>query len=250
MKKLLLAILFLISLFSQLSSAQYRDESYEDLTSTKSYFIIGYLKTNHDFPVRFGNENKGYGGFVLGSRYNVRTLEDIEIGKFAKARLNIGGGFDLGMTFGSDSLRLPDEIQGTTETISSYKTKTYNGVADLFKLNINLEYFLILPKKRSLELSLALTFFNIGGSLTYFDSPGSFMDKKMSYTLNFLPLYIEPSAKIRFRGATLGIGLLINPYSFVEYRGGPGGYYGFDEEGVKGGSANPTKYAVNLYLNF
>lgn len=249
-KHLLILVIALLSLSGEAFS-QYEDESYDDVTSDKNYFIIGYLNTIQSYPKRFEIENKSQKGIQIGSRYNHRTLEDIDMGKFAKARLNIGGGFTLGFTYGNDTMNLPYRSGNDTTTLySNFKLKTYTVVADLFTFNVNFEYFIILPGKRSVELSFAVSGINLGGTLTYFDAKGTSLDKKVAYTLNFLPLYIEPSAKIRFRGATLGIGFQLNPYSFLEYRGGTKGFYSSEEEGLKFNSASPKKYSVNVYLNF
>lgn len=92
-----LLINFFILIFNNCYS-QYEDESYDDITSEKTYFTIGYLNTHMDFPSRFNNKTESQNGFLVGSRFNRRTLEDIDIGKFAKARFNIGGEFSLGIT--------------------------------------------------------------------------------------------------------------------------------------------------------
>jgi len=246
---IIIPIVFLT--IGDISYSQYKDESYIDLTSQKTYFTLGYLKINQSFPERFNMESKSQSGLQIGTKYNIKTIEEIEVGNFTKARLNIGGSFMLGFTYGNDSLNIPDrlEVEGI-QNFSRNRVKSYTVLADLFTMNVNFEYFLMIPGKRSVELSLAVSGLNIGGTVTYFEAPGSWLNKNYMYSLNFLPLYIEPTAKIRFQGATLGIGLLLNPYNFFEYRGGLKGYYSSNEEGIKQDGASQQKYSLNIYLNF
>lgn len=233
---------------------QFKDEEYntKDMTSSKTFFTLGYLTTKEDLPPRFGNGIREQNGVMVGWKYNVATVEDFDIYGLAKTRLAIGGASNFGFTGGGGFLLLPKSkaLSWLPEEIENYPVKTYTGTFDLFSLNLNFQTFLIFPEKRSIEFCLAVTLFNLGGTITYFDAEGSMMDKKLTLTANIFPLYIEPSAKVRFKGVTLGIGMLINPMSFLEYRWGPDGYYNQEEGGIVSNSASPKKSAVFVYMNF
>ncbi|GMU89933.1 MAG: hypothetical protein AMXMBFR49_21390 [Chlorobiota bacterium] len=253
MAKLYFSFLFMV-MIPGMVFGQFKDEQYDtkDMTSSKTFFTLGYLTTHEDLPPRFGNGIREQKGVILGWKYNVATVEDFDIYGLAKTRLAIGGSTNFGFTGGSGFLHLPKarQIIQLPEVIENFAVKTYTGTFDLFSLNLNFQTFLIFPEKRSLELSLAVTLFNLGGSVTYFDAAGSLLDKKLTVTANLFPLYIEPSAKIRFKGVTLGLGLLINPMSFLEYRWGPDGYYNQEEGGIISNSASPKRSAIYVYMNF
>lgn len=249
---------YFFMLFSILTTSsmlgQFKDEEYDkkDMTSSKTFFTLGYLTTQEDLPPRYGNGIREQNGVMLGWKYNMATVEDFDIYGLAKTRLAIGGSTNFGFTGGGGFLYLPQFRQNLLmpEVIDRFAVKTYTGTFDLFSLNLNFQTFLIFPEKRSLEFSLAVTLFNLGGIVTYFDAKGSMMDEKMTFTANLFPLYIEPSAKVRFKGVTLGVGMLINPMSFLEYRWGPEGYYNQEEGGIITNSASPKKSAIFVYMNF
>ncbi len=216
----------------------------EDPLAPRTYLSIGYLQIVQTFPAGYIGQNKPQNGILLGLNYNLAT-----IAKSGYARMNIGASFNLGAAFSKSSLytSFPEANHNTNH---SYKFNTYTAIADLFSLNANFEYLFKFSKDNSLEAALAVTFLNIGGTVNYFEAPGTAIDKGYTYMANFLPLLIQPSAKMRLGTFAIGLGFYINPINFLEYRGNSKNYSGTQKAGFKRSSGELKKYAANLFLNF
>lgn len=269
MKKFLLLLLLLV--ISTVLSAQ----TNHDLTNIKSklkndiinkiatdedfdkaFFMFGVMTLKTKYPERFNiSSNPTQQGFTIGSRWNMVNVEEIPLSKIGRIELNLGGEFTLGFGMGEDNLDYIysyDTLNQMAPIYAKYKVKHYTIVTDLFSMNINGEYHLKAFGNRGVVAGLALTFFNLGGTFTYMESKDSAAkyNEKAFGMINFIPFYIQPYGKLSLKGATLGIGLLINPYSFVEYRFGPKGFYTDEENGIKLNSTRITKYAIQLFLRF
>lgn len=246
-----LTVIF-IAILVQAASAQFKSKDIEssDAVFPSSYFVIGHMSTQETVPVRMGNPQLEHSGLALGWKYNVKEIEEFDIYRDIKSRLSIGGTTMFGFTAGSGYMNLPE--YGTlfpNEVLKNMPVRTYTGLVDFFSMNINSQTYYQFPGKRAVEFNLGITLLNIGGSFTYFDAPGSIMAGSFTYTLNFLPIYIEPSVKFKLKNVTLGLGLFINPVNILEFRWGPAGYYSFEEEGVISSSSSPKKFALFAYLN-
>jgi len=207
------------------------------------YFDIGFLTVNTTYPSRFNIPSFSQKGVMTGGTYKLRTLESVELGQVAIFDLNIEGGTNIGYASAQDDfyyneLKSPDT--------NFYSIAHHTGVLDLFTMSVKAEYTLKLPMDKALIADISITFFNIGGTFTYMD--GGKYDKKMFGTFNFMPFYIRPSAKLVLKGATIGLGVFLNPYSLLEYRFGPEGFYSNKESGVQVNGTYITKYAVEAYL--
>ncbi|MGB9697126.1 MAG: hypothetical protein ACP5P3_02935 [Ignavibacteria bacterium] len=208
-----------------------------------SYFLLGYLTTSIKYPERFNLDRLLQHGMTIGSRYYLHNIDSISTGFFGGFVLNVGGEFTLGIAGSTDKLSYSD--LGVNYT---YSTKHYTVVADLFSLNVTAEYFTSLPGNRGLSGGISLTFFNLGGTFTYIDD-GPYKGKTFGI-INPLPMYIQPYARLHFKGGILGIGLFLNPYSFAEYRFGPEGFFESSEEGFHMNSTQIGKYAIQIFLRF
>jgi hypothetical protein len=215
-----------------------------DLKKLEPNFILGYLATTTKYPERFGLEqNPVQNGFLFGTKYKMHTLEEISTAGVGKFSINLIGNFRLGFAGNSERMSYVDNY-----TKYQYDVKHYTIVGDLFSLGANAEYKTGILAGRGMVFGISTTFFNIGGTVTYMS--GGRFDDELVGIINFLPLYVEPYAKIKFSGGTIGLGLLLNPYSFVEYRFGPSGFYDGFEEGIQVNSTKISKYAVELHLLF
>jgi hypothetical protein len=222
----------------------YDDDLGYDIKQLEPNFILGYLTTTTKYPDRFELEkNPVQSGFLFGTKYKMHKIEEISTAGVGKFSINLMGNFRLGFAGSSDRVSYVDNY-----TKYQYDVKHYTIVGDLFSMGVNAEYKTGILAGRGMEFGLSATFFNIGGTVTYMKG-GRFDDELMGI-INFLPLYIEPYAKIKFSGGTIGLGLLLNPYSFVEYRFGPSGFYDGFEEGIQVNSTKIGKYAVELHLLF
>ncbi|MCU0372101.1 MAG: hypothetical protein MUE56_02510 [Ignavibacteria bacterium] len=215
-----------------------------DLAKLEPNFILGFLTTTTKYPDRFGLEqNPLQSGFLFGTKYKMHTLEEISTAGVGKFSINLMGNFRLGFAGNSEKMSYVDNY-----TKYQYDVKHYTAVGDLFSMGVNAEYKTGILAGRGMVFGISATFFNIGGTVTYMS--GGRFDDEIVGIVNFLPLYIEPYAKIKFSGGTIGLGLLLNPYSFVEYRFGPAGFYDANEEGIQVNSTKISKYAVELHLLF
>lgn len=208
-----------------------------------SYFLLGYLTTSVKYPERFNLDRLLQHGMTIGSRYYLHNIDSISTGPFGGFVLNVGGEFTLGFAGSTDKLNYYD-----LGVNYNYTTKHYTVVADLFSLNATAEYFTPLPGNRGLTAGISLTFFNLGGTFTYIDD-GPYQGKTFGI-INPLPMYIQPYAKLHFKGGILGIGLFLNPYSLAEYRFGPDGFFESSEEGFHMNSTQIGKYAIQVFLRF
>lgn len=208
-----------------------------------SYFLLGYLTTSIKYPERFNLDRLLQHGMTIGSRYYLHNIDSISTGFLGGFVLNVGGEFTLGIAGSTDKISYSD-----LGTYYNYTTKHYTVVADLFSLNATAEYFTLLPGNRGLSAGISLTFFNLGGTFTYIDD-GPYKGKTFGI-INPLPLYIQPYARLHFKGGILGIGLFLNPYSLAEYRFGPDGFFESSEEGFHMNSTQIGKYAIQVFLRF
>ncbi len=219
-----------------------------------SYFEFSMLRTGITMPEKYKLVDPVYHtGFGIGSSSNVKIIDEIEVGPVGKLCLNLGRDLLIGFTSGEMVVNSTPIISDTSFKYPSdlktpHDVNHLTGILDLYSLNVNAEYHLPLLGERALIGQFAVTFFNIGGTISYMKG-GVFKDKFFG-VINLLPFYIQPSVKLKLKGATIGIGLFINPYSFLEYRFGPEHFYADDEKGVKSNSTQITKYAVQIFLRY
>lgn len=207
-------------------------------------FLLGYLTTTTKYPNRFNlDKNPVQSGFMFGTKYKIHNLEDISTAGVGNFTIGINGSFRLGFAGNSSILSYYD-----AGADYKYSVKHYTVLGDLFSLSANAEYKTGIIAGRGMEFGLSVTFFNIGGTVTYMEG-GRYEDDVIGI-VNFLPLYIEPYAKLKFKGGIIGIGLLLNPYSFVEYRFGPVDFFDGNEDGIQINSTKISKYAIELYFRF
>lgn len=219
-----------------------------------SYFEFSMLRTAITMPDKYISTEPLYlNGFGIGSSSNVKIIDEIEIGPVGKLSINLGRDLLLGFTSGKMTVNSMPVISDTSfkypaDLKSPHEVNHLTGILDLYSLNVNSEYHLPLIGERALIGQFAVTFFNIGGTISYMKG-GVFKDKFFG-VINLLPFYIQPSVKLKLKGATLGVGLLINPYSFLEYRFGPEHFFAEEEKGIKSNSAQITKYALQFFLRY
>lgn len=214
----------------------------DDPFGKRSYLTVGYLRVSPSSNSGLNTTIKPQNGILIGYNYNIATLAD-----FKNGRISLGGALNFGFAYSKNTTY----SQGyTPETTIQNRMTTYTGVADLFSLNANIECLVPISKNNSVELNLALTFLNVGGTITYFESPGTSYNKNYIYSANFLPFYIQPSVKMRLDNFAFGVGLLFNPFNFIEYNGTSKNYYDKSISGFKKNEAMFNKYAVNMFLNF
>ncbi len=235
-------IILAVILVSSSVYSQTDDIIPDDPFGKRSYLTVGYLRVSPGSKSGFNTTIKPQNGILIGYNYNIATLAD-----FKKGKISLGGALNFGFAYSKNTIYSQGYIP---ETTIQTRTTAYTGVADLFSLNANIEYLLPVSKNNSVELNLALTFLNIGGTVTYFESPGTSYDKNYIYSANFLPFYIQPSAKMRLGNVAFGMGLLFNPFNFIEYNGTSKNYYDKSISGFKKNDVMFSRYAINLFLNF
>ena len=201
------------------------------------------MTVNTSYPSRFNIQSFSQKGIITGGTYRLKNIESVELGKVSVFNLNLIGGTHIGYASNQDDYRYSD-IKNFDSTI--YSITHHTGVIDLLTASIQAEYILNLPFNKALIGDLSVTFLNIGGTFTYMD--GGRYDKKVFGSFNLMPFYIRPSAKLVLKGATIGFGALINPYSLLEYRFGPGDFYNDSESGIQINGNYYTKYAVEAYV--
>lgn len=240
-------IILAVILVSSSVYSQTEEIIIEDLLGKRSYLTIGYLRINPGTNSGLNTTIKPQNGILIGYNYNIATLVD-----FKNGRINLGGALNFGFAYSKNTTYDQGYSSDTTiqYTTIQNRTNTYTGIADLFSLNATIECLVPISKNNSVELNLALTFLNIGGTVTYFESPGTAYSKNYIYSVNFLPFYIQPSAKMRLGNFAFGMGLLFNPFNFIEYNGTSKNYYGKSIAGFKKNESMFNRYAINLFLNF
>lgn len=226
----------------------------DSASSRDGYFAIGIMTTTTKYPAKFGIEdNPNQGGLMITAPWHMSTIEEVKTSKFGRLCLNIGAEFTIGFAMGESNLKYKNTPNINPD--SSFNVKHYTVTADLFSMNANLEYVAYIPGKRTVTAGLAVTFLNIGGSLTYM-SGGAF-DKNVFGITNIIPLYIQPYGLLKLSGASFGIGVLLNPFSFLEVKYGPKRNIGnqevmfFDSQAsLNFSSTQIAKYAINIYMKF
>lgn len=231
----------------------YRGGDYYDLrsnpapqryTEPDATFKIGTLTTTTRYPDRFNiTTNPVQSGFQLGSRYNIHKIEDISMQGVANLGINLLGSFNLGFASSTDKLNYMDN-----GVEYDYTAEHYTVIADLFSLSANAEYKANVFQDRGIVLGMSVTFFNLGGAASYMS--GGRYDQELFGIVNILPLYLQPYAQLKFLGGTLGLGLLLNPYNFAEFRFGPEEFWGEGESGFHTNSTKISRYAIEAYFKF
>lgn len=216
----------------------------EKYTEPDASFMLGALKTTTKYPERFNiGTNPVQSGFQFGSRYNIHKIEDISMKGVANLGLNLIGSFNLGFASATDRM-----IYNDAGMDYDYTTNHYTFIGDLFSLSGNAEYKANVFEERGIVLGMSVTFFNLGGAATYMS--GGRYDEGLFGVVNILPLYLQPYAKLKFMGGTLGVGLQLNPYNFLEYRFGPDNFWGEGESGFHTNSSKISRYAIEAYFKF
>ncbi|KXK06278.1 MAG: hypothetical protein UZ04_CHB001000280 [Chlorobi bacterium OLB4] len=213
-------------------------------TDPEASFMIGTLKTTLKYPERFNLQNNfSQNGFQIGSRYNLHKIEDISIKGISNIGINLMGSFSFGYAGSTDRMNYSESGEKF-----EYTTTHHTFIADLFSLSANAEYKANIFKERGIVLGMTVTFFNLGTTASYMQ--GGRFDGELMGIVNILPLYLQPYAKIKFLGGTLGLGLLLNPYNFAEFRFGPEGFWGEGESGFQTNSTAISRYAIEAYFRF
>ncbi len=242
---LTLSVLFLSYNYAQPIFGQNKLQS-EQATTTfdqNSYFTIGMLSITLKYPDHLRLDNFNQKGFMIGNKKNSKNIDEINFSDHLVFSLNIGSENSFGFALNKNSLNYNIGGMNTIDTVEHF-----TGFVNLVSYNVNAELINNIPVlNRKIIGGVALTFFNIGGNCTYMT--GGRYDKRFIGALDFLPFYMQIYGKLALKNATVGVGLLYNPYSFAEYRFGPQGF--MDEySGFKLNSSMYNKFILQAYINF
>lgn len=235
---LLLSLSFIMNAYCQTDST-----GGNTLYDQNSYFTAGLLSMKLKYPPELKFSDVTQKGFMIGSKKNSKNIDEINFSDYLILSINIGSENSLGLSF-EDHI-----LQYNSEGIISYDSvKQYTGFINLVSYNLNSEIIHSIPVlNRKIIGGIGVTFFNIGCNFTYMD--GGRFNKRVIGAFDVLPFYIQMYGKLRLKNATFGVGLLFNPYSFVEYRFGPKAFMG-DYSGLKLSSSMYNKFMMQFYLNF
>ncbi len=217
----------------------------EQATTTfdqNSYFTVGMLSITLKYPDHLHLDNFNQKGFMIGNKKNSKNIDEINFSDHLVFSINIGSENSFGFALNENTLNYNVDGVNTIDTV-----KHYTGFANLVSYNLNAELINNIPVvNRKIIAGVAVTFFNIGGNFTYMT--GGRYDKRVIGALDVLPFYMQIYCKLALKNASIGVGLLYNPYSFAEYRFGPKEF--MDEySGIKLNSSMYNKFIVQAYIN-
>ncbi len=238
---LLILIAYSLTVFGQSTDNEPRSKN--DVSfDQNSYFILGMLSMTLKYPEKLELNNFNQKGFMIGNKKNSKNIDEINFSDHLIFSINIGSENSFGFSMNDNVLKY-----STTTGLLFDTVKHYTGFVNLVSYNVNVELINNIPIiNRRIIGGVAVTFFNIGGNVTYL--AGGKYDKKFIGAIDLLPFYMQIYGKLALKNATFGIGLLYNPYSFAEYRFGPKEFMG-EYSGVKLSSSMYNKFMVQIYLN-
>lgn len=204
------------------------------------YFLLGLLTVNLNYLNVPDFKSFTQTGVMIGSRKNRSNIDEIIFGDNLALYFNLGQETTLGFSFTENTITYQNNV---TDTV-----KYYTGTINLFSYNVNAELIARLPAvDRHATFGVALTFFNLGGTVSYIS--GGAYNKRMFGSVEPIPFCLQLYAKIKLKNATFGMGFSMNPYNFAEFRFGSKDLLGTNA-GFVLNEAQFTKYSLNFYLHF
>jgi hypothetical protein len=239
---LLSLVIFIKAAYCQTDTNKFNNSSV-GLFDQDGYFTAGLLSMKLKYPTKLKILDYTQKGFMIGYKSNSKNIDEIDIANYLVLSINIGSENSFGISVDDNILKYD------SSGIISYDTvKHYTGFINLISYNLNTEIIHSIPViNRKIIGGFGITFFNIGGNFTYMS--GGRYDKRVIGAIDILPFYMQLYGKLCLKNATIGVGVLYNPYSFVEYRFGPKAFMG-DYGELKLSSSMYNKFMLQFYINF
>lgn len=246
MKHIMLVVIVLALINSAVAQnvLNQRNISSPDLMyDQNSYLTIGLLSMTLKYPTKLQLSDFTQKGLMIGNKKNSKNIDEINFSDYLIFSINIGSENAFGLSVAENFLDYTDEGITTRDTV-----KQYTGFVNLVSYNLNAELTNTIPViNRKIIGGVGITFFNIGGNFTYMT--GGRYNKQIIGALDIVPFYLQFYGKLSLKNATIGAGLLLNPYNFVEYRFGPASFMG-DYSGLKLSSSMYNKLMARFFINF
>lgn len=203
-----------------------------------NYFVFGVVNMTVNYPKNLNLNAIEQQGFFIGSRKNTSNIDGIGFTDLVELHFNVGREHTYGFLTSTNHLKYPD---GYVDTV-----KHYSAILNLFGYNVNSEIMIKLPiLERKVIGGISFTLFNFG--LTGIYLSGGRYDKRILGAIDFVPFYTQVYARLSLKNATIGIGVYVNPYNFVEFRFGPKDLIG-EDSGIITSSAQFPKSGFIFYV--
>jgi len=173
----------------------------------------------------------------MGDLGTVNVANNFRIRFVTEGNFNIGGGFS--------STKLVTNINNS---VYEDEIKIYSAKLDFYSFDIGLEATYVFKDGLSLTGKLGFNLASVGADIAMPDG-GKFTDDAFG-VINLIPLVIKPQILVDFGSSVLGIGFIIHPQNFVEYKYVPPTLFNSDDKGIVLNDDFMTSFAMQLVFHY
>ena len=244
MNKMKILIIFISLLIVSNSLAQtnsygnYEVYSYE--TSRKG---ISYLAMDVNFPDYLNSYTFNQQGAMYTYQYFSGEMGAYNITNNLRVRFISEGNFNIGGAFSSTKLNTPLE-----NSVYSEEFKLYTAKLDVYAFDIGTEFTYVFEDGIALTAKLGLNVFTIGASVGFPD--GGKVKDDLFGVANLVPLLFRPQFLVDFGNSVLGLGFIIHPKNFIEYKYVPTPLFESKEKGIVFNDDFMTDFAIQLLFHY
>lgn len=236
---LFISLLFVVNSNAQTNSyGNYEVYSYE--TSRKG---ISYLAMDVNFPDYLNSYTFNQYGAMYTFQYFSGEIGAYNITNNFRIRFITEGNFNIGGGFSSTNLNT--QIEGS---VYSDEFKLYTAKLDVYSFDIGTEFTYVFEDGIALTAKLGVNVFSIGASVGFPD--GGRIKDDLFGVANLIPLLLRPQFLIDFGTTVLGLGFIIHPKNFIEYKYVPTPLFDSSEKGIVYNDDFMNDYAVQILFYY
>jgi hypothetical protein len=225
--------------FSQTKSyGNYEVYSYEASRNGISYFTMDV-----NFPKYLNNYNFNQKGVMYTYQYFSGEIGLYNFANNFRLRFITESNFNIGGAFSSTNLNHSIE-----NTLYEEEFKLYSAKLDIYSFDIGSEATYVFQNGIALTLKLGLNLFSVGASVVFPD--GGKIKDDMFGVINLIPLILRPQFLVDFGRSVVGIGFIIHPKNFVEYKYVPTPLFDSNDKGIIFNDDFITSFAIQFLFHY
>lgn len=241
--KLRYLVVFLIVLTSSIMAQTNSYGNYEVYTYEPSRNGFSYLTMDVNFPDYLGNQTFTQKGVMYTYQYFSGQIGGYNFTNDFRLRFITEGNFNIGGAYSNTTLS--QEIGGN---IYREELKLYTAKLDLYSFDIGTEATYVFKNGIALTAKIGMNIISIGANVGMPD--GGRIKDDMFGVVNLVPLLFRPQFLVDFGRSVIGIGFIIHPKNFVEYKYVPHNMFDSDDKGIIFNDDFMTDFAVQFLFSY
>lgn len=244
MKKFKILLMFIMAAiitdsYSQTKSyGNYEVYSYEPSRSGFSYFTMDV-----NFPDYLNSYVFEQKGIMYTYQYFTGEIGSYNFNNDFRVRFITEGNFNVGAGYSSTVLNHSIENSVYTDEL-----KLYTAKIDFYSFDIGTEFTYVFKHGLALTAKLGLNIISLGTSIGFPDN-GKIKDD-MFGVVNLVPFILRPQFLVDFGRSVIGIGFIIHPKNFIEYKYVPPSIFNMDDKGMIFNDDFMTDFAVQFLFSY